>query len=244
MRKLLLLSACSIACSFGAAICGSDNANIVGVANYSCTYQGLTFSNFAMTVSGNQASTYTPDVEVTGTGVNSFGEVYLNFNPNMAISGTASGPNNTLDAYFYFTVTAANGITGIDLGNSGINTTITERVCATAFDGQNGCAPPGVIGTLIAANVGQNQAPSHVAMGFGNPQYSSSVSPIYVWKDINLISQGADGAGISLFSQSFMPGGGSGGPGGGPVPEPLTFLSVGGGLIAVVLYTKRKSVKQ
>jgi len=219
----------------------------VNIANtsYSCTYQGLTFSNFTMTnVSGNQASTYTPDVEITNAGINSQGEVYLNFNPNMAISGTTSGPNHTLDAYFMFTVTSADGITGIDLGNSGSNTTITERVCATPFNAQGGCAPPGVIGTLIAANIGQNQAPSHVAMGFGNPAYSSAVSPIYVWKDINLISQGTDGAGISLFSQSFMPGEGSGGPGGGPVPEPMTFLSVGAGLIAVALYTKRRSVKQ
>jgi len=198
-------------------------------------------------ISGSGASTYTPDIRVTGAGTNGSGELFLNFNPNMAIPGSSTSTNNTLDAYFYFTVTAdTGGITGIDLGNSGFNTTITERVCRTAFDAQNGCAPPGVIGTLISANVGQNQAPSHVAMGFGSPAYSTSVNPLYVWKDINLISQGLDGAAISAFSQSFMTSGGSGGPGGGPgsVPEPYTFLSVGGGLIAVALYTKRKAAKQ
>jgi len=245
MRKYLLLAVCAGGMAIAAPVC-TTNTNVLSTVNgqpYSCEVNGLTFSDFSLTTSGNVD--YSPIMDITGFGINSFGEVYLTFNPNMSVkAGSTTPPGgsapvaNHLDAYFYFTVTASQsigGITGIDLGNTGVNTAITETACSSPINrASNGCGA-NTIGQLAAVNTGSTFSDSHVFMTF-----TKSASPIYIFKDIDLVATATQGAALSSFSQSFAIPGGKAGPGGEEVPEPDTFLTLGGGLILSALVLRRK----
>ncbi len=116
------------------------------------------------------------------------------------------------DIYFYMTVTGG-AIDGVDLINGGSSgTSIFERVCSSPIGIGNVCPQ----GTQIA----------EMTVSGGNSDevmFQGSYQTIYIYKDI-LVPGGAH---LSSFTQSFH------------IPEPMTFVLIGTGLLGLGLFGKR-----
>jgi hypothetical protein len=120
-----------------------------------------------------------------------------------------SGP---ADLWFYFKITG--GLIGIDLSNAGGgSTSIQERVCTVGIGADNLCAQGGVQLANVTANSGEMK-----------DVYFDAVGEAFVWKDI--LATQPDGH-ISSFTQSFH------------IPEPVTFVLIGSGLLALGLVRRR-----
>ena len=156
------------------------------------------------------------------------GLTFSDFSSNMAgaevnIMGAAVLPhqvnllfNPNLDAgddiYFYFKVSGAY-INMIDLSVNGAGNSVEEDICSGPWDSMNSCT-----GTLLA---------TISANGDARPIWSEefpATNSIYVFKDIGA------GSHFSSFGQSFH-----------MVPEPMTFVLLGSGLLGLGLLRRRKA---
>jgi len=116
------------------------------------------------------------------------------------------------DMWFYMTITGWH--MGVDLVNGGVgNTSIAERVCSGPLSG-GACSGGSVELLTLLASSGQHPYGEYAA----GPQ-----SLAYVFKDIYV---GTDGH-LSSFSQSVH------------IPEPMTFVLIGSGLLALGLVRRR-----
>jgi hypothetical protein len=227
MKKLALLVA--VSCAFGASMAsaavttclGSSISNVVG-QSFSCF--GLTYSNFVVSTT-NPTTGETVGVDATNTGKDTatgnidiafqFSGVINPSNTDIQITYFVSGP--TIGVDWAFSNTAAGG--AITLG---------ETVCPLSSGGFTGAtctsgsplaltAPGGPTGVTITSTNSQ-QVGSALFVAGGQ-------SAVYIHKDIS-------------FSNGFM----SEFINSNDVPEPVTLLSLGGGLVTLgILRFRRKS---
>jgi len=115
----------------------------------------------------------------------------------------------SMDMWFYFQVTG--GVMGVDLMNAGdAPTSILERVCSSPIGMGNICNGSEL--ATISAGGGQ-QAEAMFA----------TTQTAYIFKDIFV----GPGGHLSSFTQSFH------------VPEPMTFVLIGSGLLALGIVRRR-----
>jgi len=195
----------------------------VAIADFSCSLGGLTFSDFqVLPAAGNP----NPEIDLTGATIAADGTVNLNFNPNM--SAPPSGGYQ--DIWFFFEVTG--GVDQVDLGLGGLNATMTEQVCDSAFS--NNICPGNQLASLVAFSM--PPGPSTATSEFFNV-----TDPLFVFKDINVSPNwpNPNGGGLTSFSQSFHVAGGGGGPAGGAVPEPGSVSLLGLALMGLIFFGRR-----
>jgi len=218
MTAFFLVAAMGSAASLCTSFAGPQN---VAVGDFSCSLGGLTFSDFeVVSAAGNPA----PEVDLVSAKV-AGSWVYLVFNPNMS----APPGGSAQDLYFYYTVSG--GVTAVGQYTGGVNATVTEHVCDTAFDSSNLCTGNELVNMASFSGAGSNVVVS--------PSFASTPN-IYIFKDIGVSpsSPNAGGGGLTSFAQSFNSTGtsnGGGGGAGGEVPEPVTFILMGSGLVGLSL---------
>jgi len=232
MKKTLALTATMLAfvamaaTGSAATLCANGGVaavvgNPTGVSNgFDCTIGGLEFSNFRADNAGNSAGL---EIVLINATIDPGGVITLNFNPNLALSGSQ-------DISLFFTVTG--GITQIDLGNGGTSSTaIQERACSTVVDSSGGCsggAGNQLGGTSIVAGGGVTGI---ISLPFTN------TSPVYIFKDILKPANSVNDPDTHLtrFSQSFHV---------STVPEPMTLSMMGIGLLGLGLARRRQQGKK
>jgi hypothetical protein len=129
---------------------------------------------------------------------------------NLNFNPSLAAQSGAVDVWFYFTVTG--GINGIDLTVAGINGSINDFACATPFV-SNVCES-GDLASMIVFS-GNSQAES-----FPNDVFQS---PVYIYKNILVQGPGE----LSSFTQSFH------------IPEPISFVLIGSGLLALGLLRRK-----
>ena len=123
------------------------------------------------------------------------------------------GLTSNQDLYFYFTVTGP--LAGVDLSLSGQNGYSTEIVCSGAIAFDNNCVGGSAFQLARMANISG-----------GNPVSSTfpQTNGGSIYKDIMVQGTGE----LSSITQSFH-----------TVPEPVTFLLIGTGLIGLGLLRRK-----
>jgi len=178
----------------------ASNVQISNSTVYTC--DGITLSNFVV---NNADGGVVPAQFIVGGSFDSSGNVFVSFNPQLGPVG------NTTDLHLFFTVTG--GINGIDLTVGGVNASISEIACSTAFVTTVGAQNYGFCtGTTLGAIARQSGSPTAVAN-------FALTSPVYIFKDITIGSGGE----LSNFQQSYHT----------PVPEPASMLLLGSGLLSI-----------
>lgn len=220
----------------------NDNAN-----NYSCTLDGLTFSNFAFHAENNQPALNSVAVMPTFDAEGDVGFIF-----NGAFTAGAGLSSNSVLAY----TISGSGITGataslISYGaaGAGASAKLTESLCTSKPSDSGSCT--GALSLGVSDVAGQSPVIQSSSVQFGGP-----ISTLYVTKTI-AANGGAGDATISSFENTVRLSagggetgggetGGEGGEGGGgtaggaAVPEPASYLTLGSGLIAAALFLRGK----
>ena len=211
MRKVMVVAAAFFlvaALGSAAPMCTNGTINL-STTMLNCSLGGLTFSDFAVISAGGNPS---PEVDVRIT-TDASSNVTLAFNPNI---GSAT---MTQDIWLFYKVGgSATSVTGT---LTGVSAAISEHGCTAAYV-NFACSGSSLGGFVISS--GGTESASLALTG----------SAAWLFKDINVRT----GGGLTLFTQTF-PGGGTGtGSGGGEVPEPVSFILMGSGLVALSLLRK------
>lgn len=236
MRKQLLYMCplLLVAASAWGATCANTSLANYTASGFSCTLDGLTFSNF--TYFANPSTGLPTASSISVNPVNNNGTVGFDFGgPFISLSGTST------DALLSYDIMAAAGdlmtadsVTLLSAAASGTGAVaeVAEGVCAGTQAANGSCN--GNSFSLSASVPGSNS--QTVSLGAG-------VSFQTILK--NIITQGATtgqgNAAISLFENTTtVTGGGGGNPGGGTAPEPTSMLSLGSGLVITSMLLRRK----
>jgi hypothetical protein len=212
MRKVMVVAAAFFlvaALGSAAPMCTNGPTNLSTTMGFSCSLGGLTFSDFSVISAGGNPS---PEVDVR-TSTDASGNVTLAFNPNIA------SPTMTQDIWLFYQVSGSpTKVTGTV---TGVSAAISEHACTAAYV-NFACSGSSLGGFVISSG------------GVESGSLGLTGSSVWLFKDINVKT----GGGLTLFTQTF-PGGGGGGPGGGgEVPEPVSFILMGSGLVALSLLRK------
>lgn len=190
-----------------AAPTGAEGTNVTALTS-GCFEGGLLFSNFS--VNSAPAGT-TIWVSAVGTGVTSAGA-----NLGFQIT-TPAPPVDTMLQYEVSSLTGAAIITGVDNSQNGVDTTIGETVCSTAF----------VNGICNTANILANF--SNPPIGNGTVASFAPQSTIYILKDI---AEPTSNSFISSFVNSQET---------STAPEPVSSVLLGSGLVGFALLRRKRA---
>jgi hypothetical protein len=194
------------------------------VPNFSCTTGNLVFSNFSYSASANPPGIKIPASGITVTPLLTTGDEGFQFNSSWSVS--SSGGASSIDSVIFYTVSTLNNAATIDdlfLSDNGTQTltgiaSVTEQWCVA-----NSIAncPVGGLNQIFVSNPG---TPNNATAVFG-PITSLSVS-----KDISVASGSNGTATITTVTNNFSQVG---------VPEPASFVTLGGGLLGIGLLRRR-----
>ena len=223
MKKVIVVAAAFFlvaALGSAAPMCTSSATNVAS-AGFSCTLGGLTFSNFQVIAA--TAGTISPEVDLVSTST-AGGAVSLAFNPN--ISAPSTGANQ--DVWLFYQVSG--GVSSVAGTVGGVNATMTEHVCSIAFTSGH-CPTADTLGgfTIFSAP----------GLNAGSASFANT-GTVYLFKDISVspTQPSPNGGGLTSFTQTITGGGGSGSGSGGEVPEPVSVILMGSGLVALSLLRK------
>jgi len=243
VKRLLSLLAGGIGLAIAASattLC--QDVSSQNIASLKCTVGGLTFSNFQVVAAAGNAA---PEVDLTSADVSASGAVTLTFNPHMSAQ-----PNGGYqDIYLYYDVTGA--VTQVATSLSTQNAVIQQKTCASSIASTGGmqgmCPTADRLANIIAVGNGNPVSSGTFSAGSLSIFDSVSLSPAAV-ATLNSFSQVFNGAGSAVIPTGTNSGdyGGSssqGGSSGGitAVPEPLTLILMGSGLIALG-FMRRKAL--
>lgn len=244
MKKQLLM-VCPLLLIASAAwavpVCTTATLNVYtnnNLDNYSCTLGGLTFSDFAY----NSPSGLPTEASVSVTPVTSAGgDVGFTFDGAFTASaGTSSDAilSYQINASTPMMLGATASLLSYGASGTGASASIVEGMCTTAPSGSGACLPSGNAYSLsVYDNAGHPPVVQTSSVTF-----SAATSTLYVSK--NIVEVGGSGsATISSFMNTVQTGGGAGGPGGGPVPEPASFFTMGSALIGASMLLRNKLKK-
>ncbi len=196
------------------------------VPGFTCTSGNLTFSSFGFSQSAlNTTAIPATSIGVTPTVVT--GNEGFSFNSGWSVSTATGGANTFQDNILTFTATGPmtsltlmfdGAVTGTGLAH------VTENYC---INGPLSGCPGGNAGQITVTNPNIPGPPKFNETVFFAPATSVSVS-----KDITVSSGTAGIATIGVLSNTFA------GPTSG-VPEPLSFVLLGSGLLGLGLLRKR-----
>jgi hypothetical protein len=192
--------------------------SLVGMPAAECVAGGLTFTDFSVTgFNVGSPAVYIGDVDTQDN------MLVLSFNPFLGVTTVVQ------DLWLSFRVMGSS-VTGVDLANGGnpamgtVGTSkILEWVCSGGNAGAGGCGGEDNTLAFLQATGG-----AHVAAAL-----KSASSDFSVFKDIHVPTGGA----MTSFQQSFTTGEGGGGS---PVPEPMTFVLIGSGLLLLGFFRHRR----
>lgn len=203
------------------AVCPTAALSTYDASGFSCTVNGLTFSNFSYTtVNGLPTAA---NVELIPT-FDAAGDTGFFID-----GGFTASAGQTSSATITYTITdTVAGITGataslISYGatGSGAVATVSENVCSPT------CKTFSVTDDV-----------NHPPVVQSNSVTFAATTSVTITKTITE-SGGTGSATISSFENTVQTNGGAG-PGGGTVPEPASFLTMAGGLIAALPFLRRK----
>lgn len=226
MKKLVLLVA--LCCAFGASMASAAvttclGGNISNVVGQSFTCFGLTYSNFVVSTQ-NPSTGETVGVDATNTGRDlATGNIDIAFQFTGVIA-----PSNTDIQLNYF---VSGPTIGVDWNLANTQTggaiTLGETICPLASGGFTGatCTVGAPLALTAPGNANGITVTTSTAAAIGSAFFvAGSQQAVYIHKDLS-------------FSNAFM----SEFVNSNDVPEPVTLLSLGGGLVALgVLRLRRK----
>jgi hypothetical protein len=230
LMKLGLLAFCfAMMAGMGFATACIDPSFEVGInvtainAAGGCTFQGLTFNNFA--VINASAGVGTAEVDVVAGGITAVGgTLTFNFQPNLGL-GTSGGTIS--DLHFFYTITGnVNGLSMFTGGNGG---SVNEIDCKVTQD-INGLCPlvsqvwnttdVSGTGSTCVGNTGTGPGSASCALGL------TGTTNLWVFKDISITDPTVSH--LTNFTEGFT-----------TTPEPMTLTLMGAGLLGIGMLRRR-----
>ena len=240
-RQLLLVCPLLLLASavWAAPMCTSTTLNVYtnnDANNYSCTLDGLTFSNFSYAASNGLPAEST--VQVTPV-TDSSGDAGFIFQ-----GAWTAGTGLSSDAVLVYDISSGSAmaltgdsVTLLSYGarGSGASATIVEGICTTARQPNGSCVPASDAYSLTVYDNANNPPP----VASDSVTFTSATNTVQVNK--NIVEVGGSGsATISQFENLVATNGGQGSPGGNSVPEPASLFTVGSGILGACMLLRKK----